>query len=148
MGAGIILGLPYDTIDYFKEVEDWVLDKDNPLASIEVYPLMLFKKNKGSYGSEFSMNPEIYGYEIDENNYWNLKEQNLNSNIVTHYANKIMSKRYTLNKVSEFQIMTQQNLGIPISELLTTNYIDMETKFNVSSRNIIKLNEYKQRIGL
>jgi len=148
MGAGLIFGLPYDTIEYFKEVEHWVLDKHNPLSSIEVYPLMLFKTRKSKYGSEFSLNPEIYGYEVYDNNFWTLKEQGLDYNIVTNYASDIMVQRHLMNKVSEFQIMTQQNLGIPMSEIMNTRYVDLQERFDMVSRNKVKLNEYKQMIGV
>lgn len=148
MGAGIIFGLPYDTIDYFKEVENWVLQKDNPLSSIEIYPLVLYKvKNKDFSSSEFSMNPEIYGYEIFDNNFWVLKDQKLDLNIVTDFANNIMDKRYQMNKVSEFQILTQSNVGIPINEIMKTRYVDLQDKFNMAHLNRVKLNEYKNIIG-
>jgi radical SAM superfamily enzyme YgiQ (UPF0313 family) len=148
MGAGLIFGLPYDTIEYFNEVEEWILDKDNPLSCIEVYPLMLFKTRNRNYGSEFSLNPEIYGYEVHDNNFWTLKQQGLDYRIVTMYADKVMSKRNYMNKVSEFQIMTQQNIGIPISEIMETRYVDLQTKFDVASKNTNMLNRYKNMIGV
>jgi radical SAM superfamily enzyme YgiQ (UPF0313 family) len=148
MGAGLIFGLPYDTIEYFNEVKQWILDKDNPLSSIEVYPLMLFKTSKRKYGSEFSLNPEIYGYEVYDHNFWTLKEQGLDYNIVTKYASDIMFQRHLMNKVSEFQIMTQQNLGIPINEIMNTRYVDLQERFDMVSRNKVRMNEYKQLIGV
>lgn len=148
MGAGLIFGLPYDTPQYFDEVGKWVLEKDNPLSSIEIYPLMLFKvKDKNSYSSEFSMNPEIYGYEVYPNNFWTLKDQNLDLNIVTEYAHKIMQERFLMNKVSEFQILTQSNVGVPVQEIMNTRYVDLQEKFNMSYLNNIKLNQYKTMIG-
>ena len=150
MVAGISFGLPYDTIEYFQEAKEWIVQKDNPLSSIEVYPLVLFKKekNKGDYGSEFSLNPEIYGYEIHSNNYWTLKSQGLDTNIVTHYANDVMEERWMMNKVSEFSIMTQQNVGIKIEDLMKCKYYELEGKFNMNLLSDRKLNEYKQLIGV
>ena len=148
MGAGLIFGLPYDTIEYFNEVEKWILDKDNPLSSIEVYPLMLFKTKNRNHGSEFSLNPEIYGYEVHDNNFWTLKQQGLDYDLVNMYANKVMSQRNYMNKVSEFQIMTQQNIGVSIPEIMETRYVDLQSKFDVASKNTNMLNSYKQMIGV
>ena len=147
MGAGLIYGLPYDTLEYFRETNDWILDKDNPLSSIEVYPLVLFKKHKGQYGSEFSMNPEIYGYEIFDNNMWILKEQGLDFNLVSSIASQVMRVRDPMNKVSEFQILTNQNLQIPIDEVMNCRYNELESRFNMSGRNLERLNEYKRMVG-
>lgn len=148
MGAGLIYGLPYDTVEYFEETKKWVLDPNNPLSSIEVYPLMLFKKQKGAYGSEFSLNPEVYGYEIDNNNFWTLKSQNLDSSIVDRYAKDVMDERIKMNYVSEFSIMTQQNSGICIDALMKTKYIDLEKTFNMSELNFKRLQQYKGMIGV
>jgi hypothetical protein len=124
------------------------MDKNNPVDHISVYPLMLFKKNKGDYGSEFSLNPEIYGYEITDNNTWTLKSQNLNYTICSMYANSIMSRRDPINKIAEFQIMTVANLGIKIDEILNLRYNELESKYNVSSINKMKLQQYKRMIGV
>jgi hypothetical protein len=152
MGAGIIFGLPYDTVNYFKEIKKWIVSKDNPLTSIEVYPLILFKSKKNNMpkntGSEFSKNPEIYGYDVADDNTWKLERQKLNFNMVQEYANEIMSERYPINKVSEFQIMTQQNVGIPMKDLMDTYYIDLQDKFDMKTKNNNKLNEYKKMIGI
>jgi radical SAM superfamily enzyme YgiQ (UPF0313 family) len=152
MGCGIIFGLPYDTPEYFAEVETWALEKDNPLSSIEIYPLMLHhSKTKDGYklhSSEFSMNPEIYGYEIDEDNFWRLKSQGLDYGIVTDYANNLNRKRSPMNKVSEFQIMTQQNAGISISEVMSTTYDQLGSKFNMTKLNESRILEYKKMIGV
>ncbi len=147
MGCGLIFGLPYDTVEYFKEVEDWVLDPNNPMSSIEVYPLVLFKKKVGEYSSEFSMNPEIYGYEIDSNNNWTLKEQGLNSDICKQYTNDLMRRRFPMNKISEFQLMTFANMGIDIPSIQNLKYVDV-TKYNFSEINALKLNQYKTMLGL
>jgi hypothetical protein len=109
---------------------------------------MLFKSKKKNHGSEFTLNPEIYGYEVHDNNFWTLKQQGLDYDLVTMYANKVMSQRNYMNKVSEFQIMTQQNIGIPIPEIMETRYVDLQTKFDVASKNTNMLNSYKQMIGV
>jgi hypothetical protein len=153
MAAGIIFGLPYDNKEYFAEMKNWILEKNNPLTQIEIYPLVLHKKNMWGHGSEFTLNPEIYGYNVyshDTGNgiYWDLKSQGLNTNNVTRYANEIMYERLHMNKVSEFQILVQQNLGIPIKEVMKTKYLDLQDKFNMVDRNKTKLDEYKQKIGV
>jgi radical SAM superfamily enzyme YgiQ (UPF0313 family) len=148
IGIGLIYGLPYDTVEYFEETNKWILEKDNPVDDIGVYPLVLFKKNKGDYGSEFSLNPEIYGYKIEDNNFWTLESQRLDYNIVSRYANAINHAREPMNKVSEFQIMTVANLGIKIDEILKLRYNELESKYNVSSINKMKLQQYKRMIGV
>jgi hypothetical protein len=90
----------------------------------------------------------VYSYDTGKGTYWDLKSQGLNTNIVTRYANEIMYDRFGMNKVSEFQILTQQNLGIPISDIMNTKYVDLQSKFNMVDRNKKKLDEYKQKIGV
>jgi hypothetical protein len=146
MGAGFIYGLPYDTIEYFDELEKWILDKDNPLSYIETYPLRLFYK-KHRDASEFTMNPEIYGYEIDVNNHWKLKSQGLDYLQCLKIADDIALKRRELQKPADFLIMTQSNCGIDFKDLLNVSIDDMQGKFDMVGRNEDRLTWYKERVG-
>jgi radical SAM superfamily enzyme YgiQ (UPF0313 family) len=118
MAAGFILGLPYDNLKYFKELIDWCRTSDNPLQFIDFYPLHLFKRTGtnreklSAYTSEFSLNPEIYGYEFpgeDNLRNWSLPENNLTydhcGQIAAWYRKLVQSR----NKYGEFQMITALN---------------------------------------
>lgn len=146
MGAGFIYGLPYDTLEYFDELEKWILDKDNPLSFIETYPLRLFYTKKKD-SSEFTMNPEIYGYEIDTNNHWELKSQGLTYSQCLKIAEDVAIKRRPLQHPADFLIMTQSSCGIGFGDLLETRIDDLESKFDMTNRNWDRLSWYKERVG-
>jgi hypothetical protein len=108
IGAGFIIGLPYDTQEYFKVLHDYVFSKDYPVQHTVFNPLHIFDKSKGVnlYGSEFSMNSEIYGYKFDQNGLWYHEEQNLNFSQCSDIANMFNSQANQQNMVAEFQMMT------------------------------------------
>ncbi len=155
IGAGFILGLPYDTHSYFDELLNWSMQSDNPLQQLSFYPLFLFKRNEDNvdrlkaYTSEFSLHPEIYGYEFKNNNMkWGLSSQKLSFVECESIANQMNSIVGPKNKVAEFQMITNLNIGIPLQDLYHLTVDDIAIKYNVEHLNKIKLNEYKQLIGV
>lgn len=148
MASGFILGLPYDTTEYFDELLDWCLEDNNPLQSIQFYPLYLFhwkKEHKASkHVSEFSLNPEIYGYEFDETiTDWELKSQKLNYKMCSDIANGFNELRTPLNKFGEFQMITHMNLGIELNDIYNLTIGQIQNKYNIPQLNETKLNQYK-----
>jgi hypothetical protein len=155
ISAGFILGLPHDDIFYFDELAEWCLEKDNPLQHIEFYPLYLFNHkvpgDRKPYLSEFSLNPEIYGYifnGLDNYSNWKLPQQNLNFDIclnISQSYNKLVSPR---NKYSAFSMMLFLNVGVTLEDLLALTMDQIHQKYNISALNDVKLNEYKKMLGI
>ncbi len=155
IGAGFILGLPYDTHLYFNELLDWCMEKDNPLQNISFYPLYLFHRTGESaerlkeYSSEFSLHPEIYGYTFDNNNMeWSLPSQNLSfkeCEVIATRFNGIIQPR---NKISEFQMITNLNVGVEVQDLYNLTEYEIFKKYDMNILNKKRLTEYKQLIGL
>jgi hypothetical protein len=154
IGAGFILGLPYDTEQYFKELIDWCMENDNPLQHTSFYPLFLFPRPKGhnlaAYTSEFSLNPEIYGYKFnDKNNFmqWSLESQDLDYNRCQLISDEFSRIIYPRNKVAEFQMITYMNSGIPLQDLYDLSLHQIYQKYDTKKMNTEKINQYKQMIG-
>jgi hypothetical protein len=150
IGVGFIIGLPYDNDQYFKELEDYVFSKDYPAQHTVFNPLGIFDKSRGVnlYGSEFSMNSEIYGYKFDQNGLWYHEEQNLNYTKCKEITNYLNARAQQQNMVSEFQMMTYLNLGIDLQHILKYNQLQLDSMYNIPELNAIKLNEYKKLIGI
>jgi hypothetical protein len=155
IGAGFILGLPHDTESYFEELISWCIESNNPLQHISFYPLYLFPRKSdhdlAAYTSEFSLKPEIYGYEFnDKSNWmnWKLQNQNLSyekCNLIANEFNSIISPR---NKVAEFQMITNLNIGIDINDLYKHTMIELNQKYDIPKMNSMRIDEYKQMIGV
>lgn len=155
IGAGFILGLPHDTETYFEELISWCMEYDNPLQHISFYPLYLFPRKSdhdlAAYTSEFSLKPEIYGYKFnDKTNWmnWTLQEQTLSYEKCNLIANKFNSIITPRNKVAEFQMITNLNIGIDIDDLYKHTMIELNQKYNIPKMNSMRINEYKQLIGV
>ena len=151
--SGFIIGLPYDNFSYFNELITWSLEEDNPIQAIHFYPLMLFNYGKDSklkkYVSEFSLNPEIYGYEFDDNIFvWNLPSQKLNYKTCLNIANKFTDLRSPMNKVAGFHMITSLNTGIELQDLYDQTQQEIERKYDIPKMNTDKINEYKRLVGL
>ena len=151
--SGFIIGLPYDNFSYFNELITWSLEEDNPIQAIHFYPLMLFNYGKDSklkkYVSEFSLNPEIYGYEFDDNIFvWNLPSQKLNYKTCLNIANKFTDLRSPMNKVAGFHMITSLNTGIQLNDLYQHTQEEIEQKYDIPTMNMTKIGEYKRLLGL
>ena len=153
IGAGFILGLPYDSTEYFEELYKWCSEPDNPLQQISFYPLYLFNRQKGgrldAYTSEFSLNPEIYGYTFTNDTIrWDLKSQNLSYDICKQIAGEFSRDICVNNKIAEFQMITALNTGITLEDLYNLSEIEIYNKYDVPTMNKLKIDSYKQMIGV
>jgi radical SAM superfamily enzyme YgiQ (UPF0313 family) len=155
ISSGFILGLPYDDIFYFNELIDWCMESDNPIQRIELYPLYLFNHtdttNKVPYLSEFSLNPEIYGYQfpgVNNSNYWKLSEQNLTFDMCTEIANSYNSLLYSRNKFAGFSMLSLLNIGVELEDIYNLTSSQITQKYNITTLNNAKLTEYKKLLGL
>lgn len=155
IGAGFILGLPYDTYDYFDELIEWCIQSDVPLQQISFYPLFLFARNKNNvnrlsaYSSEFSLNPEIYGYVFNKNPMeWELTSQNLSYNECKNLAGNFNALVINNNKVAEFQMITNLNVGVDLEDLYKLTESEISMKYNIPLLNKQRIDEYKKMIGV
>jgi hypothetical protein len=153
MEAGFILGLPYDNLSYFNELLSWTLEEDNPLQSILFYPLMLFNYGKdnplSNYSSEFSINPEVYGYEFKENLFsWDLKSQKLNYRICLDIANKFNDLRQPMNKISGFYVPAALSTGVVLEDIYSLTEDDIKSKYDIPNMNSSKMSYYKRLVGI
>ena len=155
IGAGFILGLPYDTHKYFSDLINWSMQQDNPIQHISYYPLFLFRRSieeyerLAAYSSEFSLNPEIYGYKFSTSNpmAWELPEQQLSYELCTKIADDFMKIRSPSNKVSEFQMISNLNTGVSLEDLYKLTETQIRIKYNIAELNRAKIDQYKRLIS-
>ena len=148
MSMGLIMGLPYDDDAYFNEVYDYITSPDYPVQNTSFNPLVMVDKNKGVnlYSSEFTMNPEIYGYSFDEQG-WVHKEQNLSYTKCLEIANYFNSIKLRDEYIADFQVITYLNLGIKLDEVLNLSYNQLHDKYDIPKMNQNRLTVYKQLVG-
>jgi len=147
--VGLIVGLPYDNEKYFQELDTYLSSSEYPAQKTVINPLHIFDKSKGVnlYGSEFSMNAEIYGYKFDSMGKWYHEEQNFNFDTVSNVANYFGNKLYEKNMVSSFEVLTYMNIGIPLEDILKYTEVQLQKMYNIPELNNKKLTMYKQMIG-
>lgn len=152
MSSGFILGLPYDTPEYFYELMAWSLELDNPLQEMLFFPLNLYNyKNPDleRYSSEFSINPEIYGYKFNNPemiNRWTLPSQKLSYNECLKLAGEFNELRTDINKIASFEIMNYLNLNIPLVDLHNLTKVQLYKKYDINAKAQHRLDEYKKII--
>lgn len=155
IGAGFILGLPYDTHAYFDELLNFCMQPDVPLQQISFYPLFLFSRNKDNverlraYTSEFSLHPDIYGYVFNGNAMdWELPSQNLSYVECGNIANYFSSLICDNNKVAEFQMITNLNVGVELDDLYKLTELQIHEKYNMEMLTKQRVDEYRKMIGV
>jgi len=149
IGAGLILGLPYDNEQYFQELYDYVTSEDYPIDHTSFSPLFIQDPRKGtnSYSSEFTMKPEIYGYTFDDKGNW-IHENGLTFDIVSNIALQFRNIKDQSDKVGDFQVIPHLALGIPLSDILNLTYYELYNKYDIPSLNKQKIDAYKNLIGV
>lgn len=155
MSGGFILGLPHDTLSYFEELLEWTLKPDCPLQHIQFYPLHLNDVSKkatvGTYVSEFGLNPEIYGYEFNnEKNSvaWELPQQDLSYTFCGEIAKQFNQQRYPKNKYAGYEMIKYLNAGVSLEDLYKLTLYEISAKYDMPQLNALKINQYKQLLGL
>lgn len=124
ISVGLILGLPYDTIEYFKELEDWIMAPDCPVHNVSINTLWIGMKrppegaSQKDGWSEFNLNREIYGYEV-EGPYWRLPSQNIDKDLCDQWREHFYDLTRYRNQVSEFYVQNYGNLGVTLEDMRT-----------------------------
>jgi hypothetical protein len=131
------------------------MQPDVPLQQISFYPLFLFARNKNNverlraYTSEFSLHPDIYGYVFNGNAMdWELPSQNLSYVECGNIANYFSSLICDNNKVAEFQMITNLNVGVELDDLYKLTELQIHEKYNMEMLTKQRVDEYKQMIGV
>jgi hypothetical protein len=155
IGGGIILGLPYDTFEYFDELLETIMRPDFPMDHLQIYPLhlnnMTESQKKGLYVSEFNLNPEVYGYTFPgKNNYmnWELPSQGLSYTLVNEVAKEFNRMRMPKNKIAGFEMQKWANVGVTVEDLHQLTMIEITEKYNIPLLNSKWLEQYRSRLGL
>jgi hypothetical protein len=129
MSMGLIFGLPYDDDHYFNEVYEYITSPEYPVQTTSFNPLIMVDKRKGInlYSSEFTMNPEIYGYSFDEQG-WVHKEQNLSFTKCQEIAKYFNDIKCNEDYVADFNVIQYLNLGIKLEDIMNLNYNHLDVK--------------------
>jgi hypothetical protein len=122
VSVGLILGLPYDTEDYFRELEEWMTAPDCPTHNVSINTLWIGMKRPPEGAtqkdgwSEFNLNREVYGYEVDGPN-WSLPSQNIDKALCDQWRTRFYELTYDRNHISEFYVQDYANLGVTIEDM-------------------------------
>lgn len=148
-GVGFIIGLPYDDDKYFQELYDYVTSPEYPVQHTVFNALHIFDKSKGVnlYGSEFSLNSEIYGYKFNKDGVWYHEQQNFDFIKCREIANYFSQAVHHKNMAGEFQMITHLNLGIKLEDILTYPLYELHSRYDIVKLNNDKLDQYKRLIG-
>jgi len=147
-GIGLILGLPYDDEKYFQELWDYVRSDEYPVQYTSFNPLFIIDKSKNinMFGSEFSINSEIYGYKFNDAG-WYHEEQKLDFNYCRNLAAEMSKSIEYKSQPADFQVVTYMSLGIELKDILKHTISELEFLYNIPKMNEQRINMYKQMIG-
>jgi hypothetical protein len=153
IGAGIILGLPHDTMEYFDGLIELVMQPDFPIDHVQFYPLHLSNlvgdRRPGGYLSEFTLHPEIYGYEFPkEDSRWRLPCQDLSYTLVNEIAKQFNLLRMPKNKVAGFEMQKYANIGISVKDLHNYTMEELRQIYNIPDLNNEFMKKYKEKLGI
>lgn len=155
METNFILGLPYDTHEYFYDLIKWCTEPDNPVQSIGFAPLSMYYYHKSKpewdrYSSDISINPEVYGYTVREGTTtnWTLPSQGLTYNTCLKIAGDYTRMTTPRNKISGFAMPTMLTLGVPHEDLINLTVEQVQQKHNFSQLAANKIRQYKQIMGV
>ena len=148
IGVGLIIGLPYDDDNYFRELEEYVTSKDYPIDQTSFNPLWIADPKRGTnvYSSEFSLNPEIYGYSFDENGHW-IHDSGLtfeHAKMISYHFSTLVSDKV---KPADFQVISNLALGIKLEDIVSLDYASLYSTYDIPKMNKEKIDTYKMMIG-
>ena len=132
--AGLITGLPYETKDTLKNLENYLLSDECALDAWTITPLIL------SGDSLFGENPAKYGYSFDDKSDYfpNWKNNDMNFIEAIQIANEIRHSTKDKCKMHMWNHMRLQNIGYSESEV---DNMTIGTYLN-------NLDEFKNRITI
>lgn len=135
-----IVGLPHETKETLQETFDWVSNTD---FAPSFQPLSIFSDS--IYKSEFELNIEKYGYNVDpvtrqwSNDNFTQKEA---ENLAKTYNERVLYKN---SKPASWFLMTLLNHNMTLDECKSINISDINWK-QISFAKYRKVNQYKKLI--
>lgn len=151
--TAFILGLPYDTHEYFYDLIRWCMEADNPVQCINFTPLSLYYYNKSrpewdKYASEFSLHPDIYGYQVEEGRptSWRLPSQNLDYATCHRIANQFNDLREPRNMLSGLTMPSMLNVGVTHDVMMTSPMVEIQRRHPFQQNGQQMIDQYKQLI--
>jgi hypothetical protein len=150
--VGLILGLPYDSTDYFRELEEWATHPLMPAHNLSVNTLWLGPPppegaSQSDGWSQFSINTDAYGYQRQGLS-WTLPSQGLTQAICERWREKLIRFTHKRFRVSEFYVQDYQNLGIPWDDLVRLDIDTIHTKWPVRDLVEGRKKEYQNSLML
>lgn len=134
--SGIILGLPYDTIDTIEETQEFLLSDKNKMDKFDIFPLYIDKENPAKVNfSEFEINHEKYGYNLyteDGQVKWKNIKTGLTYDFCRDKALSIdsLADKFEKNKPAGFGYSYFQSLGYTDYDLDNLPKKDLIKKYN------------------
>lgn len=142
MTSGFIVGLPHETKENIKELEDFLASDQNALWAWNTYPLILFDGSANIFGQ----NPSKYGYTFDpEKTSGSWKNDHMNFEEALELADNIRTKTMDKCKIYNWNHMRLQNLGYTEAEVdamtlksYTENMDDVYGRLKIAKDNYFK----------
>ena len=165
LSVGIILGLPYDTIETLEETRDFMLSDENRADKFEINSLGIVPNFPSTWKSEFLLDWKKHGYTYEDaditkpwstlnNPLWKNTRTGLKEKDALEYKKDIIIKGWeqNKNKISDFKIFPAQTIGISDEDLLNLSAKQIFEKYPVVDMSQVRsknyINQLMQAIGL
>lgn len=151
VSLGLILGLPYDTEDYFRELEEWIMKDDCPVHNLSINTLWIGMKRPPEGAtqkdgwSEFNLNRDVYGYEVD-GPYWNLPSQGIDKALCDRWRKHFYELTYNRNQISEFYVQDYANLGVTIEDMRSMPAEEIHKKYPLTRLQKQRQRQYQNKL--
>ena len=158
VSSGFITGLPHDTPDDLKFLEEYLLSKNNPLDHWLVNPLGIFPPEITghiNWYSNIDKDHRAYGYEIvgDPNESGHFTQWIHRKNGTSWEECNAIAKRIldvSVNQLDNYKLagnlfFPRLNLGIPREDLFNLSCKDLRKKYNMEELRQAKIREYYKK---
>jgi hypothetical protein len=146
--SGFILGFPYDTIESWENLREFLLSNNNPLDSWNVAYLRLNPNTSSmhrNYFSEFDKNWSTYGYVIVNENkndaygvQWDLPGSGFDSKLANKFATEITNESLNSDnyKYGSWTLAGLTTIGIPEEKVKQLSYKKLNTEYDIQKLKI------------
>lgn len=132
--SGFIVGLPHETRDTIKLLENYLMSDECMLDAANIHPLYLIK----GMGSIFGENPEKYGYSYPiENDPLRWTNEHMTFDEAQEIAYDMVFKTLKTNSLQNWAIMRLHNIGIPKEDLDSITMYKFGKNFEIY-QNLLK----------
>jgi hypothetical protein len=150
VSVGLILGLPYDTEEYFKELEAWATDPACPVDNLSINTLWLGPPapegaTQSDGWSQFNLNLDVYGYKRVGRG-WSLPSNSLDNAVCDRWRSRIIGLFKDRARISEFYVQDYANLGIGLEEMKSMSVEAIHRKYPISRLLVNRQREYQKSL--